>query len=197
MFSLEENNFILQMEHEKLLIKKINCMATQLKKISLLIVTLLGFSTFASAQAQRKANKDTKNWRYELECVSEGVEGTYVLKVFSYSKKATVATEQAKKNAVHGVIFQGIATGGCQAKPALTNNPNLENEKEQFFKEFFADGGKYMKFVQFTNDGAIDPADRTSIGKEYKIGVVVSVKVAALRKDLEDAGIIKGLSSGF
>ena len=39
--------------------------------------------------------------------------------------------------------------------------------------------------------------DRMKIGKEYKIGVVVSVNVSALRKDLEDAGMIKSLNAGF
>lgn len=39
--------------------------------------------------------------------------------------------------------------------------------------------------------------DVIKIGKEYKVGVVISVNVAMLRKDLEDAGIIKGLSNGF
>jgi hypothetical protein len=79
----------------------------------------------------------------------------------------------------------------------LTQNPNLEQEKEGFFKDFFATGGKYLKFVSLANNGNIAPEDRIKIGKEYKIGVVISVNQALLRKDLEDAGIIKGLSNGF
>ena len=44
----------------------------------------------------------------------------------------------------------------------------------------------------------LDQVMRIKISKkEYKIGVVVSVSVASLRKDLESAGIIKSLSSGF
>jgi len=39
--------------------------------------------------------------------------------------------------------------------------------------------------------------ESVKVGKEYKIGVVVSVSKDQLRKDLEAAGIIKGLSSGF
>jgi len=54
-----------------------------------------------------------------------------------------------------------------------------------------------LKFVTLVNNGAIASEDRIKIGKEYKIGVIVSVNVAALRKDLEDAGIIKSLSNGF
>jgi len=79
----------------------------------------------------------------------------------------------------------------------LTNNVNLENEKADFFEPFFADGGKYMKFVSTANDGAVAAEDRMKIGKEYKVGVIVSVNVSALRKDLEAAGIIKSLGAGF
>ena len=70
-------------------------------------------------------------------------------------------------------------------------------EKQDFFQDFFADGGKYMKFVNITGDGSVRPEDRLKIGKEYKIGVVVSVNVQLLRSDLESAGVIRGLNSGF
>jgi len=54
-----------------------------------------------------------------------------------------------------------------------------------------------MKFVSTSNDGAVAAGDRMKVGKEYKVGVVLSVNVAALRKDLEAAGIIKALGAGF
>lgn len=168
------------------------------KKISLLFVVILGFTFSANAQAKKKADKDTEAWRYEIEVVQTGTQGTYLIKVWSYSKKPDVAIEQAKKNAVHGVIFKGFTgKSSVSGQKALTDNVNLEEEKADFFKPFFADGGKYMKFVSTSNDGAVAAEDRMKIGKEYKIGVVLSVNVSALRKDLEDAGIIKSLSSGF
>ena len=49
------------------------------------------------SQAKKKANKDTENWRYEIEVVQTGTQGTYLIKVWSYSKKPAVAIEQAKK----------------------------------------------------------------------------------------------------
>lgn len=163
------------------------------------IVLVLLFTTMVNTEAQkRKANKDTREWRYELEAMGTGVQGTYLVKVWSYSKKPQVAIEQAKKNAVHGIIFKGF-TGkpGIPGQKALANNSNLEEERAEFFDPFFDDGGKYMKFVSITNDGSIAAGDRLKVGKEYKIGVIVSVNVSALRKDLEDASVIKGLSNGF
>ena len=75
--------------------------------------------------------------------------------------------------------------------------PALEQEKAEFFDQFFAECGKYMKFVSISSDVEVAAEDIMKVGKEYKIGVVVSVMYDLLRKDLEAAGIIKGLSSGF
>ena len=172
-------------------------MKKTIQYFSLLLIVLTSFSLSISAQ-NKKADKDTRNWVYEIEPVGVGTQGSYLIKVWSYSKKPMVALEQAKKNAVHGIIFKGFT--GIQGVPGqrpLTNNPNLEVEQAEFFKNFFAEGGKYMKFVNITNDGSVAAEDRLKIGKEYKIGVVVSVNVAGLRKDLEDAGMVRGLSSGF
>ena len=161
-----------------------------------MIVLLTSFSV--EAQSRRKSKKDTHQFRYEIECIGEGKGGTYAIKVFSYSKKPNIAIEAAKRNAVHGIIFKGLAAGDCKSKPALARNPNLENEKSDFFKSFFADGGRYSKFVTTSTDGAIEAGDITKVSKkEFKVGVNVSVNVTLLRKELESAGIIKGLSNMF
>ncbi|MFM7684268.1 MAG: hypothetical protein ACKO7P_16240 [Bacteroidota bacterium] len=171
-----------------------------MKKINI-VMMFLAFLTLpyiCMAQSKKKADKETTQWRYEIEAVGTGTQGTYQIKVWSYSKKPETAIEQAKKNAVHGIIFKGFPDKDrVKGQKALAQSPNLEQEKEDFFKAFFKDGGKYQKFVTLTNNGAIAAGDRIKIGKEYKIGVVVSVNVTELRKDLEDAGIIKGLGSGF
>ena len=166
------------------------------KLILALLVVLTAQGTMA--QAKEKAEKATREWRYEIECAGIGSDGSYLVKVWSYSKNPKVATAQAKKNAVHGVIFKGFAGGrGCNAQKPLASNPNIEMEKEEFFRPFFEDGGKYMKFVTESSDGNISAEDRMKVGKEYKIGMIVSVQKDLLRKDLEDAGIIRGLTSGF
>ncbi len=178
-----------------------------MKKIGLISFLIVSFFMSSSnqilAQSKRKikkANKETEQSRYEIECVGTGIQGTYLIKVWSYSKNPDVAINQSKKNAVHGVIFKGFSGGsqGCTSQKPIARNTNLEQEKKTFFKEFFSDGGKYMKFVSLSADGSVAASDRLKISrKEYKIGVVVSVRKDELRKDLESAGIIKSLSSGF
>jgi hypothetical protein len=172
-----------------------------MKKINIILVfvAFLTLPYICMAQSKKKADKETAEWRYEIEAVGTGTQGTYQIKAWSYSKNPETAIEQAKKNAVHGIIFKGFPDKDrVKGQKALAQSPNLEQEKEAFFMDFFKTGGKYQKFVALTNNGAIAAGDRIKISKkEYKIGVVVSINVAALRKDLEDAGIIKGLGSGF
>jgi hypothetical protein len=169
-------------------------------KLSFFVVFVLSsFDGSAQFNKRKKSKKDTHNFRYEIECNDTGARGTVAIKVFSYSKKPDIAIEAAKRNAVHGIIFKGFPRAGkCQKKDPLARNPNLEQEYEEFFKEFFKDGGKYLKFVNASTDGAIEGGDISKISKrEYKIGINVSVNRSALEKDLIAAKIIEGLGSRF
>ena len=108
---------------------------------------LMMMSTMLNAQAGRKADKDTEEWRYEIECAGTGAEGTYLIKVWSFSKKPQVAMEQCKKNAVHGVVFKGFGGGqGCTSQKPLARSTNADEQFERYFENFFADGGSYMKY---------------------------------------------------
>jgi hypothetical protein len=54
-----------------------------------------------------------------------------------------------------------------------------------------------MKYVNFVNNGIPAPGDIIQVGKQYKVGVRVSVSKDALRKEMEAAGIVKALGAGF
>ncbi|MDR0619349.1 MAG: hypothetical protein LBG17_05570 [Bacteroidales bacterium] len=150
----------------------------------------------AQAISKKKADKATAQWKYELEGAGVGTQGTYLVKVWTYSKNKNVAIEQCKKNAVHGIIFKGFAGNDKvrSGQKPLAKNPAIEKENADFFKVFFQNGGKYMAFVTCSADAA---NELIKVGKEYKAGVVVSVNVSELRKSLEAAGIIRSLSDGF
>ncbi len=169
----------------------------KLKSIKLLVfsITIIIFNNNVKAQT-KQADKETAAWRYEIECIGIGQPGTKIIKVWSYSKKANIAINQAKKNAVHGIIFKGYtgSSNGCSTQKPLANDPSIEHQKYDFFEPFFADGGKYMKFVTMSGDATPEPI---KVGKEYKVGIIVTVMSDLLRKDLESAGIIKSLNSGF
>ena len=165
----------------------------------LFLILFFAFISFSSyAQSNRKADKDMEKWRYEVEVMGIGVEGTSLVKVWTYAKKADVAIEHSKKNAIHGIIFRGYAgKSGVPAARPLAQDQSLETTRADYFDVFFNDGGKYLKYVSLSNDGNVAMPDILKVGKEFKIGVVLSVRTSELRKELESAGIIKALNTGF
>lgn len=162
-----------------------------------MLISLLAVALCMPAIAgirQRKADKDTKQFRYEIECGGNAIQGTYLVKVWTYSKSKNVAENQCRKNAVHGVIFKGYGGGqGCVSQRPMANTPGVETQFEDYFKSFFADGGEFQKYASIM----AGTTETVKVGKEYKVGVVVSVRKDDLRKALEAAGVIRGLSSGF
>lgn len=166
-----------------------------MKKFLLLLLTAaICLPMTAATIRQKKADKDTDQFRYEIECAGNAIQGTYLVKVWSYSKKASIAENQCRKNAVHGVIFKGYGGGaGCVAQRPLANTPGIETQFQTYFDNFFATGGEFQKYASIIEG----TTEIVRVGKEYKVGVVVSVRKDDLRKALEAAGVIKALNSGF
>jgi hypothetical protein len=138
---------------------------------------------------------DNKAFNYEIECAGNGVQGTYLVKVWSYVQDPSDAVALCKKNAVHGVIFKGfVGTGGCVSQTALVPEYGAEQTHKDFFKQFFHENkGEYLKYVNLTST----PQEIIQIGHNYKVAHVLVVYKDELRKTLENAGIIESLSHGF
>lgn len=179
-----------------------------MKKILLFCVALILAAGFSDAR--NKKNDDGQNvreWNYEVETLSKNGHGEYVLKVWHFAQKPQVSIEQGKMNALHAVIFKGVAASKNGRVPgirALIPSLGAEEVYADFLNSFFAENGDYKKFVTLSNNGF---ADIIKIGKvkdsaskavyKYKVGQTVTVNLPALRKYLESAGLIKSLNSGF
>lgn len=156
-------------------------------KVVMLLLTMVLSTSFVFA----KKVKITET-RYDIEGVETGAQGTFLVKVYVYTSKPEVTTEQIKYAAVHGVLFSGFSGKGFATQKALAR-PEIETQKADFFSAFWGNGD-YLAYASIVN--AV--ADRVKVSnKEYKIGAIVSVSKDSLRKSLEDAGIIKGLNFGF
>lgn len=165
-----------------------------MKKFLLSLLVMALCMPASAGLRQKKANKDTNQFRYEIECAGNAIQGTYLVKVWSYSKTASIAENQCRKNAVHGVIFKGYGGGqGCVSQRPMAPSPGVETQFEEYFKSFFSDGGEFQKYASIMSG----TTETVKVGKEYKVGCVVSVRKDDLRRALEAAGIIRGLSTGF
>ncbi|MFN0048768.1 MAG: hypothetical protein ACKVOU_06570 [Cytophagales bacterium] len=136
---------------------------------------------------------------YEVACIGVGTDGSKLIKIWGYGKKPEKAVLQAKSNALHAVIFKGItaASGGCQGIKPIASSFSVEEENQEYFNNFFAPGGAYLNYIAMAGEGG-NNMDVTKVdNKTYKVGIVVSVMYDAVRSELEKAGIVKGLGSGF
>lgn len=155
------------------------------------------------ASRQTQADYDTLTWNYEIQpTLGQATQGSILVKVWSYCNSKDIDNTQAAKNAVHGVLFKGVPAlntddARVPAQRPIVTDTDAEAKYEEFFKTFFADGGKYMKYVNFVNNGIPAPGDVIKVKNQYKVGVRVSVAKDALRKEMENAGIVKALGAGF
>ena len=167
----------------------------------MMLLVMVPFMAFSqSKKDMKKANQMTNAWVYDVELGKVApTQGSKVVKIWSVAPNAQAAIRQAPKNAVHAVIFKGIpANRYGVGVVALDASGNADMEHAAFFEKFFADGGKYMQFVTLVNNGQIGAGDLIKLDKKnYKVGVQVTVRYEALRKYLEQEGIISGLSTGF
>ena len=150
-----------------------------------------------SSQKATKAMLESP-YNYEIQNLGVGEEGTKLVKIWGYDKKADQAVMKAERNAVAAAIFRGIPAGNGSAKtPALCSDQNCYEKNRKFYDDFLKPGGKYLQFVNLTNDGMPGGADRIKMQKGYKVAVKASIAHSNLRAYLEKEGMIKRLDSGF
>lgn len=128
---------------------------------------------------------------YETECLGYSTDGHQTLRVWGTGKNRADAIKEAKKKAVNDVIFSGITAGNgdCDQKPLLIES-NARKRNEDYFDNFFADGGAYDSFVTINNHRRSAKTRLVARGtREW--GILVNVNRPALKKKLTDDGIIK------
>lgn len=158
-----------------------------------MLLVVVGMASATTASKKKKANNDTMSFRYDVEYIQSIGDGIVSVKVWSYSKRASIAEEQCRKNAVHAVIFKGFAGQGA-AQPPICRDFNAYETHKEFFDAFFAESGPW---AQYASSMVGDSRESRKVGKAHKVGIVVNVNKKMLRQHLEKAGMARGLASGF
>lgn len=166
-----------------------------MKFLKLFTIIAFLFASVVGVNAQKYRYKTSRN--NEVVMLGVGSDGTKVFKIYTTAKNVEKAIALAKKEAVEICIFKGLPGAGTVAQtPAMCDYANEEKHAE-FFETFFTPGGQYLRYVNMTTDGVPSGQDRLKIKGGYKVGLKVQILYDDLRKDLEKAGVIKGLSYGF
>ena len=135
--------------------------------------------------------KGEKLPEYDITGAGSGSEGTLLVKVYVYAKKVT--DSDLKRAAVHGVVFRGCSGNQSGARQPAMAPATAEADNAAFCDAFFASDGQCQNFASVV-DGSYD---RVKTKKGYKCGAILQVDKTSLRKELEKAGVVRSLSSGF
>ena len=146
-----------------------------MKKV--ILCMLMVFATSVSVMAQKQAIYD----RSFIKCMGVELDGSQTLRVLGYGRNRSDAKEQAMKNAVWAVVFDGIREGvsGCNMRPLVTE-VNARERYEDYFNVFFADGGEYKKYVTLR-----DTKKRSANKSKDKVGYSYEMTIRVLRSQLK------------
>ena len=155
----------------------------KLNKIIIIAFCVMQFSFIA----------DNRN--YQTQCVTIETDGYVNIKIWDTKKGAKYKPEQARKDAIHAILFSGISGGnGCTTQPPILNKTEEQENFKTIEKSFFANKGKWS---MFTRSSATESTLPANLGiKNWKV-YQVSISKNELRKYLEEQKIIKSLTNGF
>ena len=145
-----------------------------MKKILLLLICAMSLLNVY-------AQKNPVYARSSIRCMGVELDGSQTLRVQGYGRNRSDAKEQAMKNAVWAVIFDGIRDGaeGCNMRPLVTE-VNAKERYEDYFNLFFADNGEYKKYVSLR-----DTKKRSGGRSKDKLGYAYDLTIRVLRAELK------------
>jgi len=137
----------------------------------------------------------SSNVNYQIECVSIDTDGYIIIKIWDTKKGINYKLQQARKDAIHSLLFSGISgINGCATQPPILNKIEEQDNFKSIEKSFFSSNGQWAKF---TTSSATETTLPLSLGdKNWKV-FEVKVSKNELRKYLVDLKIIKSLNNGF
>ncbi len=155
---------------------------------------LFSFSIWLSSCSHQTRKTFSGNYNFTIECLGVELDGSQTLRTWGNGSNRADALEQARKNAVHAVLFKGIRDGqaGCLVRPIISE-VNAEIKYKEYFNRFFADGGEYMNFISNKDEPLRQKFSRDSFyGTDYQIyGLIVRVLIPDLEHKMISDGILK------
>jgi hypothetical protein len=156
-----------------------------------ILAIIISVFIFCSCNPQKRI---AGNYNYKSECLGVELDGSQTLKAWGSGRNRFDATEQAKKNAVRDVLFNGIREGKqeCDAKPVVLEI-NAQEKHEEYFNKFFSDNGEYKNYVSLKDERIEQKVLRDRKGARNGVtqGLVVRVLRSELKQKMKQDGIIK------
>ncbi len=128
---------------------------------------------------------------YEPVCIGREQDGTLTLRVWGEGRNRSDAKEQARKNAVYEVLFNGVLKGndGYNMRPIVAE-VNARERYRDYFDIFFMDGGEYLKYVSLA-DKRFGSTKKIKGTNQVRYCMTIRVLIPELRTRMKEDGILK------
>jgi len=132
------------------------------------------------------------NYVYKTECMGSEMDGSITVKAWGNGRDRFDAVEQAKKNAINDILFNGIYEGKneCFGKPLMLE-VNARTKHKDYFNNFFKDKGEFLKYISLKDERIIDKWNRDK--KNARQSVTYGIVLRILRSELEDKLVNDGI----
>lgn len=144
-------------------------------------ITIMFFACSLNAVAKEK-----DFWDYEVACAGYSADYDILEVTVVVSKKKDITDAVAKQCALHAVLFRGFqGVADYSSQPPIITNPKDSDSSyisellSKDYSKYTVSAGTSLKVME--------------LKKRYKVTTTVKVAKKLLRKDLENAGIIKKL----
>jgi hypothetical protein len=160
-----------------------------------LLYTLIAAALFSACSTTSKTVAPPPDlwtqFNYDITCEQVGRQGTQSLIISSIVANQDEGIANARKHAVHAILFKGVSSGPCTV-PALVSRDEYEANKDYFMNMF--NSFMYERFIASASD---TPRDVIYVGRNVKVSSNVNVQRNDLRSQLVKDGVIKSLNNVF
>lgn len=117
-------------------------------KFVMAIVTISAWFGLPSCNTAQRIPGEYASFDFKTECMGADASGMQRVKAWGRGADRQSAIEQAKRNALETVIFDGINAGntGCDRRPVVTT-VNAREKHKDYFRRFFSETGQYRTFI--------------------------------------------------
>lgn len=145
----------------------------------------------ASAGCSKKLADTGSYFHTRTEYLNSAGDGSVTVRAYGMGKTREDAVEQACRNAVSDVLFEGVQIPGntILSRP-LIREINAREKYQYFFNPFFADGGQYRRFVSLEDRRPKSDGVKTN-SVQQRYAVTVRVLRAELQQYLIEHHIVK------
>lgn len=151
------------------------------------------FSTLVLCFSYCATEKSQAYYDYKSKVIASELDGSYTIRAWGRARYATDAYDQARKQALRDVIFNGVESSTSTVQPLkpLIFEVNAEQKYETYFNNFFKYGGEYTKYSSTIKEKRIGSSKFAKNEVQCIAEVTVSVDRQKLKEKLQKDGILK------